>query len=216
MSKTSIVIVLDKSGSMSDCWSDTIGGLNSYVEQIAADEKTKDAKVTVIAFSSGYAEARFPIVREGVRVSSWKRVSASEVTPTGGTPLYDAVGKGIEHLLAAKAKNKALVVITDGQENRSRTYNEKHIQPLIKAAQSGGWLVTYLGADHDAWNQARSMGFSAGHTAQFNKHNIGETYAAAARGTMSFSASGQSVAAAYTEDERADMVKPSGNANANS
>jgi Ca-activated chloride channel homolog len=53
--------------------------------------------------------------------------------PRGGTALYDAVYLGISRMSAARHQRKALVIISDGGDNRSR-YSLKEIKSVVEEA----------------------------------------------------------------------------------
>ena len=77
------------------------------------------------------------------------------------TPLYDAIGRGVDGLDKRAGDGKAvLVIVTDGLENYSRKHTE-----LIHARQDRGWLFVFLGADFAAAQQGTAMGIQAGNVA---------------------------------------------------
>jgi len=53
--------------------------------------------------------------------------------PKGSTSLIDAIVMAISHMRSARYQRKALVIISDGGDNRSR-YTEKEVKSLIKEA----------------------------------------------------------------------------------
>ena len=61
-----------------------------------------------------------------------------ETDPQGGTALYDAVYLGISRMNSAQHQRKALVIITDGGDNRSR-YSLKETQRMVEEAD----VLTY-------------------------------------------------------------------------
>ncbi len=61
-----------------------------------------------------------------------------EADPHGGTALYDAVYLGISRMNSANHKRKALVIITDGGDNRSR-YTLKETRKMVEEAD----VLTY-------------------------------------------------------------------------
>ena len=61
-----------------------------------------------------------------------------EAEPRGGTALYDAVYLGISRMSSANHKRKALVIITDGGDNRSR-YTLKETRKMVEEAD----VLTY-------------------------------------------------------------------------
>jgi Ca-activated chloride channel homolog len=61
-----------------------------------------------------------------------------ETEPSGGTALYDAVYLGISRMSSAHHQRKALVIITDGGDNRSR-YSLKETRRMVEEAN----VLTY-------------------------------------------------------------------------
>ncbi len=111
-------------------------------------------------------------IRDDVAIASCLDVAPEEYQPRGGTPLLDAVGHAVE-LLEKRSRSDArsiIVIMTDGHENSSREHTKETISALLKRKQEeSNWLMIYLGADHNAWDQAGHLGFAAANTAQFSK-----------------------------------------------
>jgi Ca-activated chloride channel family protein len=62
----------------------------------------------------------------------------AEADPKGGTALYDAVYLGISRMKSAQHQRKALVIITDGGDNRSR-YSLRETRDMVAEAD----VLTY-------------------------------------------------------------------------
>ena len=106
----SIVFVVDVSSSMRDKkWGKMTGALRKFL-----DRAREGDDYTLVAFGD-----RPQLIAESVGAEElWQRVSA--LKPEGGTALYDAVLVGLEALGRAPRRHKALVLLSDGQDNRSR------------------------------------------------------------------------------------------------
>jgi len=63
--------------------------------------------------------------------------SFGSLTPKGETALYDAIIEGLQHLRASKYDKKALLVITDGKDTRSRAL----LQEVVEAAHRSTALI---------------------------------------------------------------------------
>lgn len=161
-------VVLDRSGSMADAWDETLKAVNGYVKEIAVDADIK-TRVSVTVFDSRSVD----LIRDSVKAKEFKAITADEVVPRATTPLFDAIGKAVQHMRdgGREAARKALVIMTDGLENASQEHTASSIKALIEKCREDGWLITYLGADHDAWDQAKHIGLSASHVANYNKGN---------------------------------------------
>src|SRR5262245_52293213 len=154
--KVHVGIVLDRSGSMEDCRADAIGAVNSYLRQVK-DDKELDGRVSLIIFDSDGID----VIRDRVPAAECSILDPKEYQPRAATPLLDAVGHGAALLDKRKETGERciLAIMTDGLENASREYTKESIKALLDRKQKDeGWLVLYLGAGHDAWEQARDMG----------------------------------------------------------
>ena len=168
--RVSICIVLDRSGSMEDCRSDAIGAVNSYMRSVREDVEV-DGSISVIIFDSQSIDK----IRDRVAAINCPEITEAEYEPRSMTPLFDAVGHGAAILAkdGAADSRKILVIMTDGLENASREHTTKSISTLLKRRQEeDGWLVIYLGADHDAWAQSNALGIRQGNAAAFAKASL--------------------------------------------
>ena len=157
----STYILVDRSGSMAGNWSETLGSINAYVDELAKDS-VKGDKITVAVFDSSN-EPLFEIVRDAVTHAKWSELTDADATPRGGTPLWDSVGKMAALMESANDTKSILVVMTDGWENSSvEITTEEGVKEVTKHLEDKGWEIMFLGADFDAVGQASSMGISAG------------------------------------------------------
>ncbi len=160
---TELVIIIDKSGSMSGLESDTIGGFNSMLNQHKKGDGV--CRLTTIFFADNHQ-----IIHDRVDISTVKPLTAADYIPGGCTALLDTVGNAINHTKAVQAgatdesrANKVVfVIITDGYENSSREYNAPQIKQMITHQQDKeGWDFIFLGANIDAVKTASSYGINA-------------------------------------------------------
>ena len=165
--QTHIAMVLDRSGSMESCREATIGHVNKYLQEARADALLKEADFELLIFDNQSIDS----VRSGapVRVAD---ISMEDFVPRGLTPLFDAIGRGVDSLdgkLAKSGSSKAiLVIVTDGAENASRRYNHAGIKELLKGKQDKGWMVVFLGAGLDSAQQGIALGVNAAYTANIS------------------------------------------------
>jgi len=138
------------------------------------------------------------------------------------TPLYDAIGRGVDGLDKRAGDGKAvLVIVTDGLENHSRKHTFDSIRELIHARQDKGWLIVFLGAGLAAAQQGTAMGIQAGsvanigmdeqslHNTMSNVRYMLDDYAATADLA---DAKAYAAGAAFSIKARAAMGDPSGGA----
>jgi len=152
--KTAITMVLDRSGSMEECRAATIESVNAYLLKGRNDDNLKTADFELAIFDT---EA-YEIIRRST-LSSAADISPSDFEPRGGTPLLDAVGRGVDGLDKRAVDDKAiLVVVTDGLENSSRKHTYESIKALLEERQKKGWLVLFLGAGLESAREGIRMG----------------------------------------------------------
>ncbi len=180
--KTSICLILDRSGSMSGRESDVIGGVNAFIdEQKKLDEP---ATLTMVRFDSTAIET----FRKTKDISEVTHLTTDEYIPRGMTPLMDAIGKTIVEMDGDAKKREAdkviCVIVTDGMENASREYNRETIKKMIEERQSKEkcsecghdnqkWSFIYLGANIDSFGEAHSLGIFHGNTANYKNTSPG-------------------------------------------
>lgn len=159
---TEVVFILDRSGSMSNLVSDTIGGYNSMLEK--QKRLPGDVLITTILFDDQYE-----ILYENVNLKEVFNITEKEYYVRGSTALLDAMGKTINYI-GKKLENiqedmrpgKVLfVIITDGYENSSREFNYKKIKSMVEHQKSKySWEFIFLGANIDAIAVADNLGIA--------------------------------------------------------
>ncbi len=150
-----IVLVLDESGSMGTCKSDTIGGVNEFLNN---QKRVKgEVNVTLVKFSDYYK-----IVNNAIPLDQVVYLDENNYTPSNTTALLDAVGKTInsigKRLADIPEKNRPekviFSIITDGFENASREFSRSQIFDMVlHQKQKYNWEFLFLGADIDAWGE---------------------------------------------------------------
>jgi len=157
---TAILIIMDRSGSMQPLADDTVGGFNNFIEQQKAEPG--DAVVTLALFNHKY-----DIAFSARQLGHVEPLTRKVYSPHGGTALLDAIGRGIHELgrqlVAMEEKDRPgkviVAVLTDGEENASFEYSREQIRKLIKErTEKDGWSFLFLGANIDAFAEARSLG----------------------------------------------------------
>jgi uncharacterized protein YegL len=171
--KTQIICILDRSGSMSNIMSDSIGGFNTFLKQ--QKELPDEATLTVALFDDKYE-----LLYDNVDIKKTKDITNKEWFPRGTTALYDAIGKTINNVkanhikLGVEAPSKVLVcVVTDGHENASKEYNQTDIKKLIHDCENDDWNFIYLAANQDAFAVGSGFGISFGNTYTYSASSDG-------------------------------------------
>lgn len=175
MSKKSqhILFILDRSGSMGCQTNDVIGGFNTYIEEIKAEE-ANDGLETVVSLVTFADEHK--IVFASKPIAEVKPLTKRTYRPMGSTALLDAVHDSVSKYLEKLGQGEfasqevdappvLVIVFTDGEENASTKVNWKQVQTLIQRCEAlGNWTFTYVGAHANAWGQASQLHFQSGNT----------------------------------------------------
>ena len=196
-----IRVVLDRSGSMSNCVHQTIDALNGYL--IGMQNEKTEGVVTVSLFDSQSIE----IGVDKVQIKDLSPLDYSFLTPRASTPLYDAIGAGIyEHSScdATKEDKKVLVIVTDGYENASREYTGEAIKKLVEEKEEAGWLIVYLGSDHDIYKQTRMMGIGPERSIRYSKGKSDSAFRSVLRTSGDYYRGTKAIDIEFTEEERRD------------
>lgn len=167
---TEIVYILDRSGSMYNLVSDTIGGFNSMIE--SQKKEPGEAYVTTVLFDDHYE-----LLHDHINLKEIQPITDREYYTRGCTALLDAIGKTINSI-GARLNNTPederpdkviFVIMTDGYENASNEFTKSQVKEMIEHQQDKySWTFMFLGADIDAVGEAQSLGiksdFARSHT----------------------------------------------------
>lgn len=207
-----VALVLDESGSMSGNKQAALAGINEYIESMKEEYKDKpelgDIYFSFVTFSSSYGSGKDDVrfVYNLRHISEVEKIPSTAYTPSGGTPLLQAIGRTMESLDDVEGKNEAdspliafmsnkdveeakvvMVVQTDGQETEwNGKYSKEQITKMIKEREDrGNWTFVFLGAGIDAISEGMKMGLGA--SASYTMNNsvdsemaYGSTYTGAA------------------------------------
>jgi uncharacterized membrane protein len=144
-----MVMVIDRSGSMADAYN----GPGSGVAGIAKIELAKDAaylaatqlsntdQVGIVVFDT-QAQWQVPIQVMGNPSNLVSPIG--RIAPGGGTNVYSGFAPAVEELKKVTAKNKHIIIMTDGQDSENIDYS-----PLINDAARAGITVSTVGLGED-------------------------------------------------------------------
>jgi uncharacterized protein YegL len=194
---TDITMVLDRSGSMGHIRTDTIGGINSFIE--AQQKGPGEATLTLVQFDDQY---QVDYLRTPIK--EVQPLTEETYIPRGNTALLDAIGKTIVTLgeqykkmpESRRPERVIMVIQTDGEENASREYNKTTIKEMITLQQSTyKWDFIFLGANQDAFANARAMGIPAANamSAAYDAMGTQSAYRSASNIILQSRVGGQSV-----------------------
>lgn len=202
-----ITLVVDRSGSMQSIQSDAEGGVNAFIVKQASEPG--EALLTLVQFDTEYE-----FVHRGIPI---QQVPKYQLYPRGATALLDAVGQAInetgQRLAGMQEKDRPglviFVVMTDGLENSSREFTKAQVKEMIELQQTKyKWHFTFLGANQDAFAEARELGIDAMGAANFSMKNVFAAHGATADkvGRMRKQAmAGETVINEFTDEERHEM-----------
>ena len=187
------LMILDKSTSMQPHTANTIEGVNANIAALRKEHGSDmDVLFTELQFSSengymGEGEKDFTFRTVGASIVGIEDITNKTYVPCGGTPLLDAIGKGVEkvrtfHGDAIDDENLKIIVtiVTDGEENTSRKYDKEQIKKMIDHYQKDGkWTFTFVGCGSldSVTTTSANLGISSTNTVAYADNNEGRTMA---------------------------------------
>jgi len=204
---TEIILIVDRSGSMSACQEDAEGGINTFIEE--QKKGVGEANLTLVQF-----DTRYDFVYKGTPIGD---VTPYRLRPAGMTALLDAVGRAIsetdERLAAMTEADRPAtvicVIVTDGKENASREYTLQQVKAMIEEQRDKySWHFNFLGANADVFDQATNIGIRAPCVVQYNLCKPGAAYRKMSEKVTSArkcTSTSEPVDTTYTDEDRKDL-----------
>jgi uncharacterized protein YegL len=201
--KSEIVIVLDRSGSMSTIKNDIELGFKAFLEKQKLIEG--EAYVTLYQFDNSHEKV--------FELKDIKDVTGVNIEPRGGTALIDSVCKAINEVGERlsntpeddRPESVIVIVLTDGEENQSREFTLEQMKEKVSHQQDVyKWNFVFLGTNIDAISVAQGYGMSLGSTLGFTKVGISSTFDSLADATTEYRACR---AYSFTEEDRTKASK---------
>ena len=197
---TELVLVLDRSGSMSATKDDAEGGLREFVKK----QRKVPGKGTLTFY-------RFDTENERVfEDKPLKSVEDAELVlePRGGTALLDAIGRAINDVEARHKKfkrayrpNVIFLFVTDGQENSSREFTRGQVFKMIDDKRAEyDWDFVFVGSNQDAIAEGSSLGISVNSALNYGSKSHWNSYQALGSAVARSRTMGGAVC--FTADER--------------
>lgn len=212
---THVVLVLDDSYSMNSSRDATISAVNEFIGSQKADAKDREGKTFFSLYK--FDGNNLTCIYERDNISKVRSISREDYNPTGSTNLYDAIGgvmMKINSDLYDQKKSKRdgviITIMTDGEENTSRTFAAHDIKTMIEKAEGKKWGFMFLGANIDAFAVGSTLGFNVHNTMQYDMNNIESAVKASSAMTTRLSTAYRSgmdtksayMSTAFTSDER--------------
>jgi len=172
-------LLVDESGSMSDCIPNTINGYNEQLGKIKSLKQKFPEQEILMGMSTFNDEVSVHLFASDPE----KALPLSENTyrPSGSTAMLDAIGSTVSKLEKEVFRTQkisttvVLVVITDGYENASREYRIELVRDMIKRLEATEkWTFSFIGATWDAVEVAKQMEFREANSFSFVKEEMSE------------------------------------------
>ena len=157
---TALLVVVDRSGSMSNIREDMVGGIRTLI----ATQAAMPGRLTIDLWSFD------DVVENEYTMASPDEVDI-RLIPRGSTALYDAVGRSVVNfgeLLEAMDEDARpgtvqVIVVTDGEENSSKEFSAAEVKRLVtQQTEIYSWGFVFLGANQDAVLTGATLGFAPG------------------------------------------------------
>lgn len=169
-----LYLLVDESGSMSPRKNSLIGGFNELIQK-QRRISPEGCRVSLYTFNEEVREvySRRPLTEV-------PELTGDDYHPDCMTALRDAMGHVLEKIKAHQSEDAAaggeaahqtvlLVVMTDGEENSSRTVSPRELEAAL-ADFSG--QVTYMGSNQNAVLNGRTMGAMAEASLDYHDDNM--------------------------------------------
>lgn len=171
---TELVMILDRSGSMSGLESDTIGGFNAMIEKQKKQEGA--CLVSTILFDN-----ESTVLHDRVSLEKIPPMTDKDYVVGGCTALIDALGGAIRHIETIHRyarpedvpEHTMFVITTDGLENASNRFSSAEVKKMISQKKELGWEFLFIGANIDAVETAAKYGIDRDRAVNYHADKAG-------------------------------------------
>ncbi|MDZ4841682.1 MAG: vWA domain-containing protein [Hyphomicrobium aestuarii] len=166
-----VSLLLDASGSMEVSRKPAVAAVNRYLARLHDGPAAARTRLSLTVFNSHAIET----VRDRTRADACPFLREAEYRPGGRTPLFDAVGysAGLLDCLSDRSERRVLAILTDGLDTGSRGFTADRVRRVLQRNQhEHGWIVLYLGVDHDSLSQAGALGIPERWTADLSRSKL--------------------------------------------
>lgn len=146
-------LLVDISPSMAVRWTQTISGLNEYLDALRTDEKDNDQpyKVSLHLFNDRL-ETRY----SNVVLDQIPKLTEDNFKRHGfGTALYDAVHKTLRDIQTSDPV--LMVIMTDGEDNSSIHGSEDLDKLMEDRKKLGNYTYAFLGISRESWGEVAKV-----------------------------------------------------------
>lgn len=201
-----VVMLVDRSGSMSSMGTEVVGGCNAFLDKQRETDAQGEQKVHLIAAAF---DDDYNIIRNKP-LAECAQFDAAEIQPRGMTALYDAITKVLDQATevangrARPFEAVTVFILTDGLENSSKSTTKEQVTGRItKLEKEFGWEFYFAAANQDAMRTGTSLGVKGAQCVTFNSSAKGACEAAFRTTSSKVAAvrSGDYASATYTQEE---------------
>ena len=180
--KTFYHLVLDKSGSMENCWAEARQVVNDQLKVLAQTQADNFDSEIYFSYCVFNQALRFSSKITDIQTAT---VEWGEIYPEGMTALYDAIGESIAFVkekagrdLDSTHSDVVMLILTDGHENASKKHSGLDIKEMIQAhEQTEKWNFLFLGAGLNITDVTQDLDRSNRNSYSFEKANFQKTFA---------------------------------------
>tara|TARA_B110000037_G_scaffold211121_1_gene262310 strand:+ start:53 stop:676 length:624 start_codon:yes stop_codon:yes gene_type:complete len=158
-----ICAIIDRSGSMKNKEQDTIGGINSTIDEL---RKNKDLGELIYLTIKFFDHEEYVFLPK-TPIENVNDLNLSDLIPRGQTALLDVMGNTLYYYIQKKKMDIysfdscIIYIATDGFENCSEKYDNITINNLIIEAEKLNIKLLYLAANQDAILEASKFGLDS-------------------------------------------------------
>ena len=204
------IFITDRSGSMNTIRVDTEEGIKAFIDRQLEGVDSSKRTVSFYQFDTEH-----DCVYDCEPLEKAKNY---QLLPRGGTALLDAIGFAFTkegEKLAAMPESKRpgyvmVIICTDGEENSSKEYTRGQVKEMITHQQDKyDWRITYIGANQDAFAEARSIGVAGQSVLSYRgtARSVNTAWAAASGG-VSAGTVPTSRGIIYTVEQQDSVMQP--------
>ena len=173
---TQLVIISDRSGSMSSSQEESQNAINHLIDEQKKEEG--ECQLTFVEFDDSYGVVYDAGIKDAPQYF---------LMPRGMTALYDAVGRTI-NMVGEKLRNLPeadrpalvqVVISTDGLDNRSREFSKSRVAQMIKRQRDEfSWQFVFIGVEIDAESIAVDLNININNAVKIKRSKSRDAYAA--------------------------------------
>ena len=145
-----IIFLLDESASMRKHSNAYISGINAFIN--TQKQFNPHSLFTMVKFNT-----KVTTLCVDSKIHTLPEFTNQHYYPDGITAMYDAIGYAIDLKYNGGSQNVVMFILTDGQDNNSKNFNNILIAEKINYMKQRGWTFVYIATDQDAQKVGENM-----------------------------------------------------------